>query len=161
MTAAELLGSEKAYLAQLLEAIQRCVYFLDATIQKLPFPLQGDELENRKKDVSLFELLLSFNERFSKLQDTLGICTKSLSQVAHSRSAGSACKRKRSLYSRCKQTAQAVQFISCSFLSFCNAPYLLLLGEKNEYFLKVLALYEKHAVIESLKRGNNFARLEI
>ncbi len=71
MSAKDLLSAEKAYLAQLLEAIERCVYFLDATTKKLPFPLQGDELEKHKKDVSLFESLSSFNERFSKLQDTL------------------------------------------------------------------------------------------
>jgi hypothetical protein len=67
----EILDAEKAHLAQLLEAIQRCVYFLDAAIQKLPFPLHGSELENRKKDENLFETLSAFNERFSKLQDTL------------------------------------------------------------------------------------------
>jgi uncharacterized protein with HEPN domain len=70
MTAKELLSSEKAYLAQLLEAIQRCVYFLNATSHKLPFPLQGSELETHKKNVNLFESL-SFNERFAKFQDTL------------------------------------------------------------------------------------------
>ena len=106
MTAKELLSSEKAYLAQLLEAIQRCVYFLDATTKKLPFPLHGEELKTHKKDVNLFESLSSFNERFSKLQDTLA------SAMRHA---------------------------------------YLLLGEKNEHFLKVLAFYEKHAVIESIE----------
>lgn len=67
----ELLEAEKAHLAQLLEAIQRCVYFLNAAIQKLPFPLHGSELEHRKKEENLFETLSAFNERFSKLQDTL------------------------------------------------------------------------------------------
>lgn len=106
MTAKELLNSEKAYLAQLLEAIQRCVYFLDATSHKLPFPLQGDELEIHKKEVALFESLSSFNERFAKFQDTLA------SAMRHA---------------------------------------YLLSGEKNESFLKVLAFYEKHAVIESIE----------
>lgn len=106
MTAKELLNAEKAYLAQLLEAIQRCVYFLDATTHKLPFPLQGRELETHKKDVNLFESLSSFNERFAKFQDTLA------SAMRHA---------------------------------------YLLSGEKNEPFLKVLAFYEKHAVIESIE----------
>lgn len=106
MSAKDVLSAEKAYLAQLLEAIERCVYFLDATTKKLPFPLQGDELEKHKKDVSLFESLSSFNERFSKLQDTLA------SAMRHA---------------------------------------YLLFGEKNEHFLKVLAFYEKHAVIESIE----------
>lgn len=106
MSPKELLNAEKAYLAQLLEAIQRCVYFLNATSHKLPFPLQGGELENHKKDVNLFESLSSFNERFAKFQDTLA------SAMRHA---------------------------------------YLLAGEKNESFLKVLAFYEKYAVIESIE----------
>ncbi|MFZ2404718.1 MAG: hypothetical protein WAW41_06240, partial [Methylobacter sp.] len=46
-----------------------------------------------------------------------GMCTKQLGQGANSRSAGFACQRKQSLHSRCKHTAQVVQFISCTFLS--------------------------------------------
>lgn len=72
MTGNQLLASEKEHLGQLLEAIQRCGYFLDAASRKLPWPLQGEELQRRKKDESLFEALSAFNERFSKLQDTLG-----------------------------------------------------------------------------------------
>ena len=72
MTESELLKAEKAYLSQLLEAVQRCVYFLDATSRKIHWPLNGEELERRKKDESLFETLSAYNERFSKLQDTLG-----------------------------------------------------------------------------------------
>lgn len=71
MKSNELITAEKAHLAQLLEAIQRCVYFLNAATQKLPFPLQGQILEQHKKDENLFEALSAFNERFSKLQDTL------------------------------------------------------------------------------------------
>jgi uncharacterized protein with HEPN domain len=106
MSPKELLIAEKAYLAQLLEAIQRCVYFLNATTKKLPFPLHGDELKKHKKDVNLFESLSSFNERFAKFQDTLA------SAMRHA---------------------------------------YLLSGEKNEHFLKVLAFYEKYAVIESIE----------
>lgn len=67
----DLLVAEKAHLGRLLEAVQRCVYFLDAARSKLPWPLIGDALERRKKDDALFESLSAFNERFAKLQDTL------------------------------------------------------------------------------------------
>lgn len=40
--------------------------------QKTKWPLKKAHLEYHKKDVALFESLSSINERFSKLQDTLG-----------------------------------------------------------------------------------------
>ena len=67
-----ILDSEKQHLAELLEAIQRCVYFLDASSQKLTWPLTKELLEARKKDVMLFEAMAAINERFAKLQDTMG-----------------------------------------------------------------------------------------
>ena len=67
-----ILDSEKQYLAELLEAIQRCVYFLDASSRKLTWPLTADLLETQKKNVLLFEAMAAINERFAKLQDTLG-----------------------------------------------------------------------------------------
>lgn len=66
------LRAEKQHLANVLEAIQRCVYFLDASAKKLPWPLQRDYLEKNKKNVDLFESLAAVNERFAKLQDVLG-----------------------------------------------------------------------------------------
>ena len=66
------LQAERQHLAELLEAIQRCVFFLDASVEKIAWPLTKVHLENNKKDVPLFETLSSINERFSKLQDTLG-----------------------------------------------------------------------------------------
>ena len=66
------LQAERQHLAELLEAIQRYVFFLDASIEKIAWPLTKAYLENNKKDVPLFETLSSINERFSKLQDTLG-----------------------------------------------------------------------------------------
>jgi len=66
------LQHERQHLAVLLEAIQRCVYFLDASVQKIAWPLTSEYLEKYSKDVQLFESLSSVNERFSKLQDTLG-----------------------------------------------------------------------------------------
>lgn len=65
------LQEERRYLAKLLEAIQRCTYFLYESDQKLPWPLSGKYLAKHKKDVDLFETLAAVNERFAKLQDTL------------------------------------------------------------------------------------------
>ncbi len=67
-----ILEAEKAHLSGLLEAIQRCVYFLDASDQRVAWPLSAEYLEQHKKEVSLFESLAAINERFAKLQDTLG-----------------------------------------------------------------------------------------
>lgn len=67
-----LLAAQRTHLGSLLEAIQRCVYFLDASDKNLPWPLSGAVLAARKKDAGLFESLAAVNERFSKLQDTLG-----------------------------------------------------------------------------------------
>ena len=71
MSASEILSAEKRHLAQLLEALQRCVYFLDAAANSLPWPLDGETLARGKKDPALFGALAAFNERFAKLQDTL------------------------------------------------------------------------------------------
>jgi len=71
MTEAPLVA-ERAHLARLLEAIQRCVFFLDASRQKQRWPLSGEALSAHAKDVGLFEALSAINERFGKLQDTLG-----------------------------------------------------------------------------------------
>lgn len=102
---ASLLDPERAHLAALLEAIQRCVYFLDASAGKLGWPLAGADLAARKKDAALFESLAAINERFAKLQDTLGAAMR------HA---------------------------------------LPLLGESADSFLKVLAIYEKAGVVESI-----------
>ena len=72
MSAVDLLLSEKRHLGDLLEAIQRCTYFLDASICALAWPLNGENLALRKKENDLFEALAAINERFAKLQDTLG-----------------------------------------------------------------------------------------
>lgn len=67
----DLLEAERKHLANLLEAIQRCVFFLHESEAKHPWPLDGARLASRKKDVALFESLAAINERFAKLQDTL------------------------------------------------------------------------------------------
>ncbi len=66
------LETERAHLAGLIEAIQRCVYFLDASDRKHAWPLAAENLARNNKDVALFESLAAINERFAKLQDTLG-----------------------------------------------------------------------------------------
>ena len=67
-----ILDAERQYLSNLLEAIQRCVYFLHASDRKVIWPLDAGELAVRKKDEQLFESLSAINERFAKLQDTMG-----------------------------------------------------------------------------------------
>jgi hypothetical protein len=67
----QLLDSEKRYLADLLEAIQRCVFFLDAANSSLTWPLQADVLQREKKNTAMFGAIAAVNERFAKLQDTL------------------------------------------------------------------------------------------
>jgi hypothetical protein len=78
----EILAAEKAHLSGLLEAIQRCVYFLSASERKLPWPLTASHLETHRKDVDLFETLSSTNERFAKLQDTLGAAMRHAALLA-------------------------------------------------------------------------------
>ncbi|NMG29016.1 hypothetical protein [Aromatoleum evansii] len=67
----DLLEAERKHLSNLLEAIQRCVFFLHESESKHLWPIDGAQLAGRKKDVALFESLAAINERFAKLQDTL------------------------------------------------------------------------------------------
>jgi hypothetical protein len=71
-----ILLAEKQHLANLLEAIQRCVYYLHASSLKVNWPLNGHFLETRKMDSDFFESLAAMNERFAKLQDVLGAAMK-------------------------------------------------------------------------------------
>jgi hypothetical protein len=100
------LDAEKNHLSGLLEAIQRCVYFLDASSQTLQWPMDGSHLARNKKDKELFEALAAINERFAKLQDTLGAAMR------HS---------------------------------------LVLSGEQADSFIKVLAIFEKSGVVQSIE----------
>ena len=68
-----IVDQQRAYLAQLLEAIQRSAWFLDQSQCKLTWPVSGDNLAKHRKDVDLFETLAAINERFAKLQDSLGV----------------------------------------------------------------------------------------
>ncbi len=62
----------KQHLADLLDAIHRCVYFLEAADISVMWPLEANHLAAHKKDTALFGSLAALNERFAKLQDTLG-----------------------------------------------------------------------------------------
>ena len=59
------------HLAGLIEAVERCVYFLNSLAAKVPSPLEAEQLQRRRKDEALFETLAATNERFAKLQDVL------------------------------------------------------------------------------------------
>ena len=72
MSSSQLLQDQRQHLAGLIEAIQRCAYFLDASIRNITWPLTGHYLSEHKKDNDLFEALAAVNERFAKLQDTIG-----------------------------------------------------------------------------------------
>lgn len=67
----DVLGQQRQYLAQLLEATQRSAWFLCQSQGKLKWPIQGTALAARSKDADLFETLAAINERFAKLQDSL------------------------------------------------------------------------------------------
>ena len=71
-----LLEHERQHLAQLLGAIQRCVYFLDAASSGITWPLFSAFLQENKKSTQVFGGLAAINERFSKLQDTLALAMR-------------------------------------------------------------------------------------
>lgn len=72
----------RSHLAELLVAVERCVYFLNGSCAKLSWPLSGDELTGRNKEVDLFMALSAVNERFAKLQDTLGAAMRHAALLA-------------------------------------------------------------------------------
>lgn len=47
------LEDERQHLAELIEAIQRCAFFLDASIRRAPWPPTKPYLEKNKKDEPL------------------------------------------------------------------------------------------------------------
>jgi hypothetical protein len=67
----DILEEQRDHLARLLEAIQRCAWFLHESDAKLYWPIDADWLARQRKDVDLFETLAAINERFAKLQDSL------------------------------------------------------------------------------------------
>ncbi|HAT51492.1 MAG: hypothetical protein HQL07_01320 [Nitrospirae bacterium] len=81
-----LLEAERGHLARLLAAIQRCVYFLEASDQKHTWPFTSEYLIAHQKDIALFESLSAINEQFAKLQDTLGAAMRHATLLAGERS---------------------------------------------------------------------------
>lgn len=79
---AQPLEAERRHLAGLLEAIQRCVYFLEASRTKMLWPIAPELLAQHDKDVDLFETMAAMNERFGKLQDTLGAAMRHAYRLA-------------------------------------------------------------------------------
>lgn len=71
MKSVDPLEASRIHLAGLVEAVERCVYFLDTLTSKLPSPLRAEMLHARRKDAAFFETLAAINERFAKLQDVL------------------------------------------------------------------------------------------
>lgn len=67
----DVLAAQRAYLAELLEAIQRSAFFLHRSSHRIDWPLQSQYLARHQKDIDLFETLAAINERFAKLQDAL------------------------------------------------------------------------------------------
>ena len=70
--AADILQAQRQHLANLLEAVQRCIYFLEGSSTTFEWPLTEGFLLPNKKAAGVFEALSAINERFAKLQDTLG-----------------------------------------------------------------------------------------
>ena len=64
-------SEQQRYLAQILEAIQCCAWFLQQSRNKVSWPMDGEWLADHKKDVALFETLAAINECFAKLHDSL------------------------------------------------------------------------------------------
>lgn len=65
------LAESKQHLANLLVAVERCVYFMDGSVKRIDWPVNADHLASHSKDIDLFEAMSAVNERFAKLQDTL------------------------------------------------------------------------------------------
>ncbi len=70
------------HLGELLTAVERCIFFLEGARSRIPWPLTGDELAARNKDLDLFTNLSAVNERFAKLQDTLGTAMRHAALLA-------------------------------------------------------------------------------
>jgi len=79
------LATEKQHLSGLLEAIQRCAFFLHAAQSQTPATISPGWLESRKKEIHVFANLSAVNERFAKLQDTLGSAMRRAALLAGER----------------------------------------------------------------------------
>jgi len=77
-----LLEESRGHLADLLEAAQRCAWYLRAGAAKVHWPLTGTELAQRLRDLEFYERLAALNERFGKLQDLLATTMRHLCELS-------------------------------------------------------------------------------
>lgn len=76
------LEESRGHLADLLEAAQRCAWYLRAGSGKMNWPLTGAELAQRSRDLEFYERLAALNERFGKLQDLLATTMRHLCELS-------------------------------------------------------------------------------
>ena len=81
----DVLNESRRYLADLIEACQRCAWHLQATADRVEWPLTAEVLEQRQMDLTLFEPLAAMNERFAKLQDLLGTAMRHSGELSGER----------------------------------------------------------------------------
>lgn len=77
-----LLEESRGHLADLLEASQRCAWYLGAGASRVRWPLTGAELAERSRDLEFYERLAAINERFGKLQDLLATTMRHLCELS-------------------------------------------------------------------------------
>ncbi|MDD2219567.1 MAG: hypothetical protein PHS63_05720 [Desulfoplanes sp.] len=77
-----LVDASRVHLSDLLIAIERCVFFLEGARVEIAWPLSDADLASRTKDIRFFTTLSAINERFAKLQDTLGSAMRHASMLA-------------------------------------------------------------------------------
>ena len=76
------LEESRGHLADLLEASQRCAWYLQAGAAKVRWPVTGAELAQRSRDLEFYERLAAINERFGKLQDLLATTMRHLCELS-------------------------------------------------------------------------------
>jgi hypothetical protein len=76
------LEESRGHLADLLEAGQRCAWYLQAGAAKVRWPVTGAELAQRSRDLEFYERLAAINERFGKLQDLLATTMRHLCELS-------------------------------------------------------------------------------
>jgi hypothetical protein len=81
-----ILEESRRYLADLIEACQRCAWHLEATTARVEWPVTAESLERRQMDLALFEPLAAINERFAKLQDLLSTAMRHYCELSGERS---------------------------------------------------------------------------
>ena len=72
----------RGHLADLLEASQRCAWYLQAGAAKVRWPVTGAELAQRSRDLEFYERLAAIHERFGKLQDLLATTMRHLCELS-------------------------------------------------------------------------------